>query len=111
VQSLSIRPREAANLVQNLRHVLADIGEHARALRFGLLTMLVARATDLVEAMARNPGAASRGHAAIARALSTLVNAMKRVAHNRMQGDGGEAGLKLLTMIDGLVGPVRAGLG
>jgi CheY-like chemotaxis protein len=111
VQSLSLRPREAANLAHTLRHMLADIAENARALRFGLITMLVARATDLVEAMARNPGAASRGHAAIARALSTLTNAMKRVAHNRMQGDGGEAGLKLLTMIDGLVDPVRAALG
>ena len=35
---------------------------------------------------------------------------MKRVAHNRMEGDGAEAGLKLLSMIDGMVGPLRAAL-
>jgi two-component system chemotaxis response regulator CheY len=111
VRSLTLSPRDAASLARNLRHVFDDIGEHARALRFGLLTMLVARAADLILAMTRNPAASSRGHAAMAAALTTLINAMKRVAQNRMRGDGGEAGLKLLTMIDGLVGPVRAGLG
>jgi hypothetical protein len=35
---------------------------------------------------------------------------MKRVAHNRMEGDGAEAGLKLLAKIDGLIAPVRASL-
>jgi hypothetical protein len=35
---------------------------------------------------------------------------MKRVAHNRMAGDGAEAGMKLLEMIDGMIAPVRAGL-
>ncbi len=110
IQSLTFRPREAAILAQGLRHVLDDIAEHARTLRYGLVTTLAARATDLVTAMARNPGPAARGHIAAARALGTLLTAMKRVAHNRMEGDGAEAGMKLLGMIDGLIGPVRASL-
>ena len=109
-QSLKFRPREAMFLAQGLRHMFDDINEHARALGYELITMLAARATDLVVAMARNPGAATRGHAAAARALGTLVTAMKRVAQNRMEGDGAMAGLKLLEMIDGVIAPVRAGL-
>jgi hypothetical protein len=42
--------------------------------------------------------------------LGALLTAMKRVAHKRMQGDGAEAGLKLLSAIDGVVAPVRASL-
>jgi CheY-like chemotaxis protein len=108
---LDLRPREAVILAQALRHVLDDISEHARTLGYGLITMLAARATDLVLAMARNPSAAARGHAAAARVLGTLITAMKRVAQNRMEGDGAVAGLKLLEMIDGLIAPVRASLG
>jgi two-component system chemotaxis response regulator CheY len=110
-QSLGFRPREAGILAQGLHHVLDDVNEHARTLRYGLLSSLAARAIDLVVAMEHNPGAAARASAAVARTLGTLVTAMKRVAHNRMEGDGGEAGLKLLTMIDGISAPVRASLG
>jgi hypothetical protein len=60
--------------------------------------------------MTRNPSAAARANNATARALGTLITAMKRVAHNRMEGDGGEAGLTLLSKIDGMVAPVRAAL-
>lgn len=110
-QALNLRPREALMLSQTLRHEFDDITEHARTLGYGLIAMLAARATDLVVAMARNPAAAARGHVAAARALGSLITAMKRVAQNRMEGDGAVAGLKLLEMIDGLIGPVRAGLG
>jgi two-component system chemotaxis response regulator CheY len=109
-QSLNSRPREAVILSQTLRHALDDVTEHARTLGYGLITMLAARATELVMAMVRNPGAAARGHAATSRALGTMITAMKRVAHNRMEGDGGAAGMKLLGMIDGIIAPVRAGL-
>jgi len=109
-QKLNTQPREAVVLAQGLRHVFDDVNEHARTLGYGLVNMLATRATDLVTAMVRNPGASARGHAATARALGTLVTAMKRVAHNRMEGDGAEAGLKLLGMIDSIVSPVRASL-
>ncbi len=110
-QSLGLRPREATVLVQGLRRMFDDIDEHARTLGYGLISLLAARATDLVMAMAKNPAAATRGHAAAARALGSLLTPMKRVAQNRMAGDGAEAGLKLLGMIDGIVAPVRASLG
>jgi two-component system chemotaxis response regulator CheY len=110
VHSLNLRPREAVLLAQSLRHALDDIHEHARTLGYGLATLLAARSSELVMAMVRNPGAAARANNATARALGTLITAMKRVAHNRMEGDGGEAGLKLLSMIDGIVAPVRAAL-
>jgi hypothetical protein len=110
VQNLSLRPREAANLAHSLRQVLHDVGDHARALDYGLAATLAERAIEVAAAMERNPAGAARGHAGISRALGTLVTAMKRVAHNRMAGDGAAAGLKLLEMIDGLIGPLRAGL-
>jgi two-component system chemotaxis response regulator CheY len=111
VHSLTLRPRDAVLLAQALRHVFDNVTEHARSLGYELITMLAARATDLVMVMARNPGAAVRGHVAISRALGTLITAMRRVAQNRMEGDGAVAGLKLLEMVDGLITPVRAGLG
>jgi two-component system, chemotaxis family, chemotaxis protein CheY len=110
-QGIDLRPREVAMLAQALRRAFDDINEHARVLGYGLITMLIARATDMVAAMARNPVAAVRGHTAAARVLGTMITAMKRVAQNRMEGDGAVAGLKLLEMIDGQSAPVRAGLG
>lgn len=110
-QSLSYRPREAVNLAHSLRHTLHSINEHASTLGYGLVTMLAGRAMDLAVAMEQNPPAATRGHADAARALGTLATAMKRVTHNRMEGDGAEAGLKLLDKIDAIVDPVRAGMG
>ena len=110
-QGLQLRPREVVILVQALRHAFDDANEHARILSYGLITMLIARATDLVAAMAHNPGAAARGHTAMSRVLGTLITAMKRVAQNRKEGDGAVAGLKLLEMIDGMSAPVRASLG
>ena len=110
-QSLNYRAREAVNLAHGLRHTLDSINEHAHTLGYGLVTMLTGRAMDLVLAMQQNPAAATRGHAGASRALGTLATAMKRVAHNRMEGDGAEAGMKLLDRIDAIVDPVRAGLG
>jgi two-component system chemotaxis response regulator CheY len=109
-QGLQLRPRELVILLQALRHAFDDIKEHARVLGYGLINMLTARASDLVAAMVRNPGAAARCHTAASQVLGTLITAMKRVAQNRMEGDGAAAGLKLLEMIDGLSAPVRAGL-
>jgi two-component system chemotaxis response regulator CheY len=110
VRGVDIRPREAVLLAQGLRHMLDDITEHAGTLGYGLVIMLAARATDLVVAMARNPAVTVRGHTTISRTLGALVTAMKRVAHNRMTGDGAEAGLKLLSAMDGMIAPVRASL-
>jgi two-component system chemotaxis response regulator CheY len=110
-KGLGFRPLEAVMLAQALRHELDDINEHAGTLGYGLVTMLAARAMDLVVAMTRNPAAAARSHGGAARALGTLVTAMKRIAQNRMVGDGAMAGLILLEKIDGVVSPVRASLG
>jgi two-component system chemotaxis response regulator CheY len=106
-QGLQLRPRELVVLVHALRHALNDANEHARILGYGLITMLIVRAMDLTAAMAHNPGAAARGHVAASRVLGTMITAMKRVAQNRMEGDGAVAGHKLLEMIDGLSAPVR----
>jgi two-component system, chemotaxis family, chemotaxis protein CheY len=109
-QSLKFRSREAPHLAHGLRPILDTINENAQTLGYGLVTLLANRALDLVLAMTRNPSAAARTHAETAGALGTLVTAMKRIAHNRMEGDGAEAGLKLLERVDGLVDPVRASL-
>jgi two-component system chemotaxis response regulator CheY len=110
LQGMKLRPREAVFLAQTLRQALDDVNEHGRALSYELITMLAARAAELVVAMTRQPGAGARGHAGAAGALGTMITAMKRVAQNRMEGDGGLSGLKLLEMIDGLIAPVRASL-
>jgi two-component system chemotaxis response regulator CheY len=107
---LRLRPREIVILVHNLRNSLTDASEHARVLDYQLITMLITRATDLIIAMAHNPGAAARSHMAASEVLGTLLTAMKRVAHNRMEGDGAVAGHKLLEMIDGMSAPLRASL-
>lgn len=107
---LGYRAREAAHLARGLRHPLDAISETATALGYGLVTRLVGRARDLTSAMERNPTAAARGHADTARALGMLATAMKRVAANRMGGDGAEAGRRLMGKIDGIVAPVRAAL-
>jgi two-component system chemotaxis response regulator CheY len=111
VKNLNLRPREAADLARGMAHVLDDIAEHARSLDYGLATILAGRASDLVLALASNPAGAARAHAGAARALGTTVTAMKRVAHNRMAGDGAESGRKLLQVVDGLIAPVRVSLG
>jgi len=110
LRALNLRQREAASLAQTLHHILNDVGEHARTLGYGLLAMLVTRAADVVAAMEHNPAAAAREHVNAARALTSVITAMKRVALNHMRGDGGESGLKLLTVIDGMIAPVRAAL-
>ena len=109
-QALNLRPRETANLARNLRHMLNEVIEHARALDFGLATLLAERAIDLAAAMERNPAAAARGNAGAGRAMGSVITAMKRVGQNRMAGDGAEAGLKLLEMIDSIIAPVRAAM-
>lgn len=109
VHGLSFRAREAAHLAHTMRHTMAEIDEYARILGYELVSILVVRGIELMTAMVQNPVAATKGHATAARALGVLVTAMKRVAHNRMEGDGGEAGLLLLEKIDSIVDPVRAG--
>src|SRR6185312_4257692 len=60
VQGVTARPREVVFLAQSLRQALDEISEHGRILGYGLIAMLAARATDLVAAITRNPGAAAR---------------------------------------------------
>jgi two-component system chemotaxis response regulator CheY len=110
-QGLLLRRREMVNLVQAVRRAFDEVNEVARVLGYGLIAMLIARATDLTSAMAHNPAAAARCHTAACQVLGTMITAMKRVAQNRMEGDGAVAGLRLLETIDGLIAPVRASLG
>ncbi len=111
VHKMNAQPLRTVVLAQSLRQELDELNEDARALGYELIALLVARASDLVLAMTRNPAAATRGNDAAARALSTLLIAMKRIAQNRMEGDGAIAGLKLLRTIDSMIAPVRATLG
>lgn len=111
IQGLSFRGRDVMSLTQGLRHLLDNVASNARMLGYGLVTMLAERAMDLIAAMLKNPPAAMRCHADAARALAALTTTMKRIAKNRMEGDGGEGGLKLLDKIDRIVSPVRTALG
>ena len=75
------------------------------------MSRLADRAAGLLIAMVKNPSAAARGHVDAARALATVITAMKRIAQNRMEGDGAEAGRKLLRRVDQIIEPVRSDLG
>jgi two-component system, chemotaxis family, chemotaxis protein CheY len=109
VRGFALKPRDAVAIGRALRGSLDEIGGHSRALGFELVSTLAERARDLL-ADSRDPVTAARQHAQVARALGTLVTAMKRVATNRMAGDRGEAGLRLLEKVDEIVRPVRAAL-
>ena len=102
------RDRPAAWLA--IERTLHNIKGQAGSFDYGLVTELARRGHDLLRRARARPEPAAVRHAEIARALASVTTAMQRVATNRLHGDGGEAGLRLLTKLDGFIDPLRAAL-
>jgi CheY-like chemotaxis protein len=102
------RDRPAAWLA--IERTLHNIKGQAGTFEYGLVTELARRGHDLLRRARARPEPAAHCHAEIARALGSLTTAMQRVASNRLRGDGGEAGLRLLAKLDGFIDPLRAAL-
>jgi DNA-binding response OmpR family regulator len=102
------RDRPAAWLaIERLMHTIKG---QAGSFQYGLVTELARRGHDLLRIARARPELAARHHADIARALGSVATAMQRVAANRLRGDGGEAGLRLLAKLDGFIDPLRQAL-
>jgi two-component system chemotaxis response regulator CheY len=102
------RDRPAAWLA--IERTLHNIKGQAGTFDYALVTELARRGHDLLRRARAHPEPAARCHAEIARALGSVATAMQRVAANRLRGDGGEAGLRLLGKLDGFIDPLRATL-
>ncbi|MGE4049251.1 MAG: response regulator, partial [Acetobacteraceae bacterium] len=106
--SFPFRDRESASLVRTVLRLLEEINEQATTIGYELVGTLAQRGTALLRLAEQRPAAAARYHADIGRSVTTIATAMKRVVQNRIGGDGGEAGLKLLNKLDDVISPVRA---
>jgi len=104
------RVRDRVAMVQSVLKALETVCVPANALGFDLLVTLAGRGITLMRAAEQFPAGAARCHAELGRVALSLTMAMKRVAHIRLSGDGGEPGLKLLQKIDELLTPIRASL-
>jgi CheY-like chemotaxis protein len=108
--SFPFRVRERVSLVRSVLRALETVSEPANTLGYDLVVTLAGRGIALMRAAEQFPAGAARCHADLGRVILSLTMAMKRVAHNRLNGDGGEAGLKLLQKVDELLTPIRASL-
>jgi len=102
--------REQASLIKSVLRGLETVSEPASVLGYELVVVLAGRGIALMRSAELSPVAAARCHADLGRVILSLAMAMKRVAHNRLSGDGGEAGRKLLQKVDELLTPIRATL-
>jgi CheY-like chemotaxis protein len=109
--TLPYRERDRPAAWQTIERILHNIKGQAGSFDYGLATELARRGHDLLRVARVRPEPAARRHADIARALGSLATAMQRVAHNRVRGDGGAAGLRLLEKLDAFIAPLRAALG
>lgn len=108
--TLPYRERDRPAAWHAIERTLHNIKGQAGSFDYGLVTELARRAHDLLRVARARPEPAAQSHADIARALASVTTAMQRIAHNRVGGDGGEAGLRLLAKLDALIAPVRAAL-
>jgi two-component system chemotaxis response regulator CheY len=110
LETLPYRERDRPAAWRAMERTLHNIKGQAGTFDYDLVTELARRGHDLLRIARGHPEQAARGHADIARAVASIATAMRRVAHNRVRGDGGEAGLRLLGKLDGFIGPLRAAL-
>lgn len=84
------------------------LAEKANTAGYELVAMLASRGAGLIRAADADPALAAKLHGELGRALMSLATAMKRVASNRMAGDGGVGGLRLLDKLDASVAALRS---
>jgi len=110
LRSLPYRNRDRPAAWRAMRGLLHGMEEQAEAIGYTLVGELTRRGVNLLRSADLDPAAATERHAEIGRAVGSIATAIRRVVQNRMRGDGGEMGLRLLHRLDEFVGPVRARL-
>lgn len=108
--SLPYRERERPVTWRAMRRLLQDMANQASTMGYALVGELATRGADLLAAAEGDPALAASHHAEIGQAVASVTTAIKRVVQNRMLGDGGEMGLRLLGRLDDFVAPLRARL-
>lgn len=108
--TIGYRPNGRPEAWNTIRRRLHTIAGQAGLFGYGLVTDLARRGHELLRAAERNVAEAARCQDDLADVLRMLTTAMKRIGQNRMRGDGGEAGLMLLTKLDEMVDARLAGL-
>ena len=112
LQALLGRPpaREAdrAAAWHAMRRRLHSMTAQADAIGYTLAAALAQRGADLLRAAELEAAVAACRQTEIAQAIASIATAVRRVAENRVAGDGGETGLRLLHRLDEFVGPLRA---
>ncbi|HEY1931935.1 MAG TPA: response regulator [Acetobacteraceae bacterium] len=93
-----------------MRRRMHSMMSAADAMGYALAGVLAQRGTDLLQAAEHEPALAAGRHVEIGQAIGAIATAVRRVAENRIAGDGGETGQRLLHRLDEFVGPLRAGL-
>lgn len=88
---------------------LRGLKAHADSIGYTLAGTLAQRGADLLQAAEHDPALAVARHTSITQAITSITTAIRRVAENRLSGDGGETGPRLLRRIDEIVAPLRAG--
>jgi len=108
--TLPYRERDRPAAWRTIERTLHNIKGQAGTFNYGLVTELARRGNDLLRVARDHPAPAAQNHADIARALGSLTTAMQRVAQNRVRGDAGEAGLRLVAKLDTFIAPLCAAL-
>jgi two-component system chemotaxis response regulator CheY len=108
--SLPYRERERPATWRAMRRLLQGMAAIAGTFGYGLIAELARRGDELLRAAEAHEAAAATHHAAVSQGAATIVTAIKRVVQNRLHGDGGEPGLRLLGRLDDFLAPLRARL-
>jgi two-component system chemotaxis response regulator CheY len=93
-----------------MRRRLLGVNAAADAMGYALAGVVAHRGADLLLAAEHEPALAAVRHVELAQAIGAIATAVRRVAENRISGDGGETGQRLLSRLDAFVAPLRAGL-
>lgn len=91
-----------------LQRTLEHINELVCLLGYGLVGHLADRGLALLRATTPRPGETSHRNPEVEAALQSILTAMRRVVSKRIPGDGGVAGVKLLSAIDDSLAPIAA---
>ena len=108
--SLPYRERDRPGTWRAMWRLLHGMSGQADMDAYALVRELARRGADLLRATEHNPALAAAHHSEIAQAITSITTAIRRVAQNRMLGDGGDVGVTLLSRLDGFIAPLRVSL-
>lgn len=112
LQTLLARlPKRASNAPWHaIRMRLGGMAGQAEATGYTLVAALARRGAELLQAAEHEPAGAADCYVETVQTIVSIATAIQRVAENRIAGDGGETGRRLLARVDSFVAPLRARL-